>query len=134
MVKATRRDIEAARTLVRRRDGGRCQMCGRWVDGYVKSIHHRINKGSGGSAQYERASLLITLCGTGTTGDHGWVTENPTAAGPASEGGTGYLLPRNNPDIDPTREPILTYQGWRLLADDGTWSSVESPLLAAGGD
>lgn len=109
-------------------------MCGKWVEGQVKSVHHRINKGNGGSAQYERASLLITLCGTGTTGDHGWVTQHPKAAGPAREGGTGYLLPRNNSDIDPTQEPILTFQGWRLLADDGSWSTCASPLLAAGGD
>ena len=127
--KASRRDIEAARTLVRERDAGRCQMCGKWVEGQVKSVHHRLNRGRGGSALLERASILITLCGTGTLGDHGWVTNNPEEAGK-----TGWLLPRNNPDIDPTQEPILTYQGWRLLADDGSWSSCESPLLAAGGD
>jgi hypothetical protein len=129
MVKASRRDIEAARTLVRARDAGRCQMCGKWVERQLKSVHHRLNRGRGGSALLERASILVTLCGDGFFGCHGWIGREPTEAGK-----TGWLLPRNNPDIDPTKEPILTYQGWRLLADDGTWSTCESPLLAAGGD
>jgi hypothetical protein len=115
--RASRKDVEAARSLVRARDGHRCQMCGKWSS--CNNTHHRINKGSGGSALFDRASLLITLCGSGTTGDHGWVTGHPKAAGRASDGGTGYLLPRNNPDIDPTQEPILTIHGWVLLDDHG---------------
>lgn len=129
MPKVARRDAEAVRTLVHARDKGFCQMCGRWFP--YPNIHHRINKGNGGSALFDRPSLLVTLCGSGTTGDHGWVTRNPKAAGRASDGGTGFLLPRNNPDIDPTREPILTFEGWRLLADDGTRTSCESALLEA---
>ena len=114
MPKATRAVQEAARRLVRERDGHRCQMCGRSIVDYPSSIHHRINKGNGGSAQYERASLLIRMCGTGTTGCHGWVTTEPRRAGL-----WGWLLPRNNPDIDPEQEPILTYRGWVLLDDEG---------------
>jgi hypothetical protein len=122
--KATRRDIEAARTLVKARDQGRCQMCGKWVEGQLKSVHHRLNRGRGGSALLERASILVTLCGTGVFGCHGWIGREPTAAGLE-----GWLLPRNNPDIDPTQEPLHTYQGWRLLDDEGGWSPCESPLL-----
>lgn len=130
--RASRKDIETARTLVRERDKGLCQMCGRWFQ--YPNTHHRINRGSGGSAQYERASLLVTLCGSGTTGDHGWVTQNPKAAGRASDGGIGFLLPRNNPDIDPEREPIRLFEGWFLLADDGTRTPCPSPLLQATGE
>lgn len=114
MPKPTERVKAEARKLVRARDGHRCQMCGRSIVDYPSSIHHRINKGNGGSAKYERASLLIRMCGTGTTGCHGWVTTEPRRAGL-----WGWLLPRNNPDIDPTEEPILTYQGWVLLDDEG---------------
>lgn len=124
MPRASRKEIEAARTLVKARDAGRCQMCGKWVEGQVKSVHHRINKGNGGSALLERASILVTLCGDGVFGCHGWIGREPTAAGLE-----GWLLPRNNPDIDPAQRPIHTYQGWRLLADDGTWTPCESPLL-----
>lgn len=125
MPKATRKDIEAARTLVRARDEQRCQMCGRWLwESGSYSVHHRLNRGRGGSALLERASILIHLCGDGVLGCHGWVTNHPEAAAQ-----TGWLLPRNNPDIDPTREPILTFEGWRILDDQGGWTSCESPLL-----
>lgn len=114
MPKPTRRIMADARSVVRVRDGHRCQMCGRSIVNVESSIHHRINKGNGGSALYDRPSLLIRLCGSGTTLCHGWVTEHPKLAGE-----TGWLLPRNNPDIDPTKEPLLTYKGWVLLDDEG---------------
>lgn len=130
MPRATRKDIEAARTLVRVRDGNTCQMCGKpvWA-GVVSSIHHRLNRGRGGSALLERASILITACGSGTTECHGEVTENPAWAR-----SIGWLLPRNNPDIDPTQEPILLVDGWHLLGDDGTRTPCPSPLLQATGE
>jgi hypothetical protein len=114
MPRASRKDVEAARSLVRTRDGHQCQMCGRSIVDFPSNIHHRINKGNGGSALYERPSLLIRLCGSGTTYCHGWVTGHPKLAED-----TGWLLPRNNPDIDPTQEPLLTYRGWELLDDLG---------------
>lgn len=124
--KASSKDIKAARNLVKARDGAHCQMCGKWLlEGVVvRSIHHRLNRGRGGSALLERASILITLCGDGVFGCHGWIGREPKAAGM-----TGWLLPRNNPDIDPTQEPILTFEGWYLLDDEGGRTPCESPLL-----
>lgn len=126
--RASRKDVEAARSLVRARDGHQCQMCGRSIVDFPSSVHHRINKGNGGSAKYERASLLIRLCGSGTTYCHGWVTEHPKLAGQVADGGTGWLLPRNNPDIDPTREPILTFKGWVTLDDEGGTHACDPPV------
>jgi hypothetical protein len=123
--RASRRDIETSRTLVRDRDKGRCQMCGIWVEDRVKSVHHRLNKGNGGSALLERASILITLCGDGVFGCHGWIGREPTAAGTL-----GLLLPRNNPDVDPEQEPVRLFEGWYLLSDDGSRTPCPSPLLA----
>lgn len=114
MVKATRAVQEAARRIVRRRDDFRCQLCGRIKWAGDLSVHHRLNRGRGGSAKLERASVLITACGDGTRGCHGKVTENPEWAR-----SIGWLLPRNNPDIDPTQEPILIFSGWVLLDDEG---------------
>ena len=114
MPKAKRKDVDPARRLVRSRDGHNCQMCGRSIVDYPSSIHHRINRGSGGSAKLERASLLIRICGTGTTGCHGWVTEHPVEAS-----GAGWILPKLNISIDPTTEPIFTIHGWELLDDEG---------------
>lgn len=113
--RATRKDVDAARRLVRARDSHFCQMCGRSVVDFPSNVHHRINRGNGGSAKLERASLLIRICGTGTTACHGWVTEH------ARKGDScmGWVLPKLNPDIDPTREPILTIHGWVLLDDLG---------------
>lgn len=130
MPKASRKDMEAARRIVRSRDGHRCQMCGRSIVDVESSIHHRMNRGRGGSALLERPSLLIRLCGSGTTLDHGWVTEHPKLAGE-----TGWILPRNNPDIDPTQEPILLFDGWHLLDDEGnrTPCSPRIPYLGETG-
>ena len=113
--KATRAVEDAARRIVYRRDGHHCQMCGRSVVDFPSNVHHRINRGQGGSALLERASLLIRICGSGTTFCHGWVTEHATKAGEL-----GWVLPKNNPDIDPTQERILTHEfGWVLLDDHG---------------
>lgn len=122
MPKASRSVERAARKLVDLRDGQSCRRCGRSVLGVLSSVHHRLNKGNGGSALLERASVLVRLCGSGTTGCHGWVTEHPTDAGIL-----GYLLPRNNPDIDPTKEALFTIDGWVLLDDNGDIRSCEPP-------
>lgn len=115
MPKASRKVQEDARKIVRVRDGHNCQMCGRSIVNFPSNIHHRINRGSGGSARLERPSLLIRICGSGTTYCHGWVTEHATAAG-----ALGWVLPKNNPDIDPEQEKILTHEyGWVLLSDTG---------------
>ncbi|MFI6681904.1 hypothetical protein [Kribbella sp. NPDC050470] len=114
MPKATKSVKDAARRIVRRRDDDHCQMCGKPLWDGDKSVHHRLNRGRGGSALLERASILITACGDGVRGCHGLVTQNPAWAE-----SIGWLLPRNNPDIDPEQERILTIHGWVLLTDSG---------------
>lgn len=116
MPRASRRDIDTASRLVRERDGHWCQMCGRSIVDFPSNVHHRINRGSGGSAKLERASLLIRICGTGTTHCHGWVTEH------ARKGDScmGWVLPKLNADINPELEPILLFDGWHYLSDDGS--------------
>jgi hypothetical protein len=123
--KATRKEISAARDIVRERDGDTCQMCGRHLLDQVRSVHHRLNKGRGGSALLERASILIRACGDGVLGCHGRVTRNPDWAGMI-----GWLLPRNNPDIDPEQEPILLFDGWFLLDDEGNRTPCAAPVDA----
>lgn len=72
------------------RDRGRCFRCGRHVvaaDSLAVgvfwawepySIHHRKPRGMGGTRNPEVNSTanLLLLCGTGTTGCHGWVESN----------------------------------------------------------
>lgn len=123
MPKATRAVETAARKIVWVRDGHTCQLCGRSLVDTPHSTHHRINRGTGGSALLERPSILIRACGTGTTLCHGWITEHPAEAKRL-----GWILPKNNPDIDPPSEPISTIHGWVLLDDNGGRTSVPSPL------
>lgn len=121
--RATRAVEEAARRIVRQRDGHQCRLCGCSIVDVPSSIHHRLPRGRGGSALLERPSNLVRLCGTGTLGCHSWLESNRTLAAY-----TGWLLPRNNPDIDPTTEPILIHGGrWVLLDDDGNVTPCEAP-------
>lgn len=59
------------------RSGGRCERCDRALGGGIGvSRHHRMRRRDGG----DRLSNLLLLCGSGTTGCHGWVTEHPDEA------------------------------------------------------
>lgn len=61
------------RTLVYARAGSRCERCG--VYAYGGSLHHRRPRGMGGTKDpaARSAANALLLCGTGTTGCHGWV-------------------------------------------------------------
>jgi hypothetical protein len=109
--KATRAVQDAARRIVRERDGHRCQMCGASIVDRPSSIHHRRRRGMGGSALLERASNLVRLCGTGTTGCHGFVESQRTLATVR-----GWLLGYLD---DPEATPLRCFDGWHTLTDDG---------------
>lgn len=110
--KASHKDIEAARRLVRVRDGHQCQMCGASIVDRPSALHHRVAKGMGGSAQLERASNLVRLCGNGNAdGCHGIAHGNPTWARV-----TGWIVYRSQ---DPSLVPLQTFHGAVLLDDNG---------------
>lgn len=94
---------------IRERDGG-CVVCGTH---WSPTTQHRVARGMGGtrSAEINLPSNLITLCGSGTTGCHGWVEHHPTFAREA-----GWSVPRG---VDPRTVPVLYPNGWYLLNDDG---------------
>jgi hypothetical protein len=110
--RASRAVQDAARRIVRQRDGHLCQMCGASIVDQPSSVHHRRRRGMGGSALLERASNLVRLCGTGTTGCHGFVESQRTLATVR-----GWLLGYLD---DPEATPLLCYDGWHLLLDDGS--------------
>ena len=111
MPKATRKDVEAARSLVRARDGHRCQRCGCSIVDAPSSIHHRKLKGMGGSGLLESPENLIRMCGSGTTGCHGWAHGNPEQAR-----AYGWIVRRLQ---DPADVPVQTYHGWMTLDTTG---------------
>lgn len=71
--KQTAADERRARAAVKERDQGICVRCGRPGNNW----DHRKNRSQGGRWE---ASNGQTLCGSGTTGCHGWRTLNPAAA------------------------------------------------------
>lgn len=122
----------AERTLVLTRDRGRCARCG--IDVSTGAVgfndHHRQGRGMGGRQGTARAaanlpSRRLTLCGSGTTRCHGWVTEHPADAERAG------LVVRRGGGIDPAVVPVLTWDGWVQLDDDGGITPCPAP---PGGD
>lgn len=113
--------------LVWKRDGGRCARCGigltREDRGYTWSLHHRRPRGMGGSriSWVNEAANLLVLCGTGTTGCHGWVEKN---RGEARD--LGWLVPVNAA-YTPHEVAVSYPDGLFWLTDYGT-RETEKPL------
>lgn len=99
------------RTLVEARDGNRCVKCGKPTPRDEDSLHHRLPRGRGGG---NTAENLILLCGTGVTGDHGWVEQHRAASYRL-----GYLVESG---LDPADKPVaVAGVGWMYPTEDGRW-------------
>lgn len=100
------------------RDLSRCFRCAIMLHygqgGY--SVHHRKPPGMGGSNDpiMHGPSNLILLCGSGTTGCHGWVeSHRPQATD------LGLLISRNSLAL-PTDVPVKRWGSeWVTLQHDG---------------
>lgn len=114
------------RDLVKERDHYCCSKCGRSVYGIRASVHHRRNRGDGGSSDpaINSPANLLLVCGTGTTDCHGWIGSNPEEALKL-----GFVVSLNSDD-DPADVPVKHHAyGWTLLRPDGdVW-----PVLSTGG-
>lgn len=91
------------RRAVLARCGGRCERCG--TPGYT--VHHRRKKSQGGLWD---SSNLLALCGSGTTGCHGWVEANPRSAMDL-----GFWLENGEKSADTA---VWLWRRWVLLPDD----------------
>ena len=108
------------------RDLGCCVRCGKHVAhlerGFAWSIHHRRPRGKGGTslAWVGAAANLIVLCGSGTTGCHGWIESHR-----ADARADGHLVPLNG--IVRADEVAVRHAGLGLvlLTDEGGWRPVE---------
>lgn len=86
------------REQIYNRDGGRCVACGGI---HMLTIHHRVNRGSGGSKLFDGSEYLLTVCNP----CNGSFEASAEVAEMARK--LGYKLPRNaNPPIDPTQVPV----------------------------
>jgi hypothetical protein len=136
MIKKTTRKSPAKRStgptkevreIVLDRARHRCERCGELLGmNMFYSIHHRIPRGMGGTDRTElnEPSNLLALCGSGTSGCHGWVESHRS-----DSYGDGWLCYRNddprnimvkviNPDSMSDRFQYV------YLSDDGTYKPV----------
>lgn len=105
-------------SLIDDRDEGRCQRCGKHLQGQAFSRHHRMGRGMGGTRNPRAAAASngVLLCGTGTTGCHGEVESRKEEAEKL-----GFVVRRGD---DPANRPVRTFRGWRYLTDDGRTMSL----------
>jgi hypothetical protein len=85
----------AVAKLVDARDHYACIRCGQHLSITAGSRHHRQRRAIGGHT----VANLILLCGSGTTGCHGWVHSHPESSRAAGwiVRATGYILPEETP-------------------------------------
>lgn len=125
---------KAVKALIAERDGWACARCGMSVDpwpGY--SYHHRRPRGMGGTSDPVSDSPAngVLLCGSGTTGCHGWVEQYRIQARY-----DGWLVQQGS---DPADVAVATHRGWVFLGHDGsatpkTDSLAATTRIAAGSD
>ncbi len=105
--------------LVDLRDESCCVRCGAYLLGSPASRHHRKRRSQASRMEVHSPANLIDLCGTGTTGCHGWVHAHPEEARES-----GWLLRSTD---SPERTPMLhALYGWVLLDDQGHVEIIEA--------
>ncbi|MEB0286184.1 hypothetical protein QN355_06425 [Cryobacterium sp. 10S3] len=120
-LRLTGKDLAIRNNRIDKRDGQRCARCGViiWSGG---SRHHRKFKSRRGG---DEVSNGVLLCGSGTTGCHGWVHSNPVSARMV-----GLALNTNdNPRLVPVRH--AAFGGMDVWLDDLGNVSLTPPRLAA---
>lgn len=107
-----------ARKLLHERAHGCCEVCG---EPGATNAHHRINQSQGGPDTLDN---LLLVCGSGTTGCHGWITTNPQEAQQMGYSVTGHRISKSEPCTAADR-PVRRYSRelggfeWVLLDADG---------------
>lgn len=135
-VQRKRRDTgptPAQRAMVAERAAYCCELCGiRLHDGAAwgteHSFHHRQARGLGGTSRSESnaPTNLLLVCGTGTTGCHGFIEAHRTSAEQE-----GWLVRHG---LDPAEVVVTVYAGLHatpttftrrvLLTTDGEYQEV----------
>lgn len=104
----------SCRDLVRKRSGGTCERCSVRL---AESMHHRRFRSQGGPWT---PSNILHLCGDGTTGCHGVLT-NTRGAREEFEA-AGWIVPSH---ADWAETPVLRHGEFVILLDDGGFEPVE---------
>jgi hypothetical protein len=88
--------------------------------GRIQNGHHRDPRGEGGTKIKETAATYLAVCGSGTTGCHGWIEQHRYAAGIR-----GWLVFMGETCED---KPCLVHGRWIRLRPDGGTEPVEDTL------
>ena len=119
------------RHLFFEREGQRCFYCRRPLSFNLRgsvvaggwSLHHRKGRGMGGTRERMTCAHGLVLCGTGSTGCHGWVTEHPKEAFEY-----GLCVPKNatTAEYQPQNVRVRDRAGrWFILTEHGRAVEVE---------
>lgn len=114
--------LDELKKQARQRDGDTCVKCGVVVTGRPSNVHHRRNRGSGGSRKANVISNLITLCGTPTSGCHGELTLRPWECDAER---FGWVLSTNGTSDPATEVVLVAWLGPCLPTADGRWERIE---------
>lgn len=122
---------KAVIALVIDRDFGRCAVCYNHIDtsqnrGVSWSIHHRCPRAAGGTSRVwvNEAANLLLVCGSGTTGCHGWVESHRDIARQQ-----GLLISSNGRDVAEDVEVEHARYGRVKLTNDGGVRTTQGVLL-----
>jgi hypothetical protein len=96
------------RVALRERAEHMCEAKLPGCQGYGTNAHHRKNLSQGGN---DELSNLLLVCGSGTTGCHGWITEHPAEARRR-----GMSMWRSD---DPALTPVVYRGMWARLDNAG---------------
>jgi hypothetical protein len=96
---------KSQRDKLRERSAGICEIC---MAAPATNWHHRKNRSQLGGNELSNA---MHLCGSGTTGCHGRITQNPTESYRC-----GWSVRSGH---DPLTTPVLRRREWVLLDDQG---------------
>ena len=104
--------------LVDVRDQQKCVRCGKSLYNISASHHHRKLRSQATETEKHTPSNLILLCGSGTTGCHGWVHNHPKESYKQ-----GWLV---RSTLNPEKQPVTTSQYGRvLLTNEGTVTPLQ---------
>jgi hypothetical protein len=112
--------IEETRRLCGQRDSERCVRCGKSLYNVPASLHHRRLRGTKGFDTHLSANL-IWLCGSGTTGCHGYVHAHP-----AESYEKGWMV---HSWATPSSVPVLTALNGLVTLDNAyRYKEVDSSM------
>lgn len=109
--------------LVLERAGYVCDRCAGRLDGWSgHSKHHRDAGGMGGGNLDNSPENVVVLCGSGTTGCHGYVEGHRDQCGPDGEGWSVTGTVRGPGDV-----PVLRHGRHWVIPRSWGWEAVDPP-------